>query len=256
MPSKVRPKYGHRFQYILGPAGEEDFAREVIDRLAERHDIPPERKAALARFMRGAAGVYRKTENNEEERPRAKHVRAALAEINQTVVALARQLEQADDVTDRLLWAPEVEVSALAADENVASSPYGHSFWRLPHERGFAFWYLDREKIEEALAILGAYSALALRRIPRDKGGRSRDRALFMWVVNAASFWTDQLGRQFTYNPHKNGSTPAYRFCWDALKAVGVPFTRAALGTQMSKVIEQHRNRQRGLSPLRKTRPG
>lgn len=255
MPRKVRPKYGHRFEYILGPAGEQDFPPEIIDSLAEQHDIPPERKPELSKFMKAAAGVYRKTENNEDERPRAKHVRAALEEIKQSVAELARQLDQADDVTDRLLWRPETEVSALATDENVACSPYGHRFWRFPHKNGFAFWYLDREKIEEALAILHAYSDAAVQRCPKDEGGRSRDHALFMWVLNAASFWTEQLGRKFSYNPHKGGSTPAYRFCWDALKALGVPFTPASLGTQMSKVIEQRRSSRRGSPPLRNTPP-
>jgi len=243
MPRKVQPKYGHRFAYLLGPAGERDFPEEVIDRLAQQHAIPSELKPALARFMKGAAGVYWKTENNEDDRPRPKHIRAALREINETVTKLSQQLEQIDDITDRLLWFPEVEVDRLATDENVASSPYGHRFWRLPHEKGFTFWYLDRERIEEAVKILTAYSELALQRVPKDDGGRGKDRALFMWVANAAAFWTEQLGREFSYNRQKGG--PAYRFCCDALRALGEPFTQASLSTQMRKVIRQHQRRAR-----------
>ncbi len=119
-------------------------------------------------------------------------------------------------------------------------------------ERAFRLHYLEHPEIIEAVSVLANYARRAANQLPKDRTGAKFDFALWMWVVNAQAFWTEQLGRRFTYDRHgDNPISEAFRFCWDAIHPLDPDLPLPAVGSTMRKAIAFERRRT-GKNPSKK----
>ena len=237
MPKKVEPKYGHRFRHLLSSYGEKAFSREQVETLAASFQIAD--LDGFEKWLEGVADIYRNHVANFDDAPKAKHVRAALNEVFGLSESLEKTLVELDDRSDQLLWRPEAEVDQIATMTDESQSPYGHTIERQQiSDTEQLITYLRRHEIIEGITILKSYAKKALSDLPNASPGPSENRAVYMWITNAAKFWTESLGRPFTHTPYKGeGTTEAYRFCWETLQALGVVLTPQNVDTAMRKVI-------------------
>lgn len=68
--------------------------------------------------------------------------------------------------------------------------------------------------------------------------------ALRTWVANMQAMWTGELGRPFTYDAHRReGITPAFLFCRDALAILDPEAPAKTLGSVMRQLIRIARER-------------
>lgn len=249
MPKKVEPKYGHRSRHFLGSYGEKVFTREQVESLAASFQIAD--LDEFERWLEGVADIYRNHAANIDDAPRAKHVRAALKEISSLSEALEKALIDLDDHSDRRLWRPAMDVERLVTTTDEATSPYGHTIERHrtgDNEQNVS--YLRPNEIVEGITILKNYAHQALSDLPNARTGPSAKRADYMWISNAAKFWTETLNRRFTLTTHQGeGVTEAYRFCWETLQALGADVTPQNVVTEMRKVIRARRKRERKVRP-------
>ena len=137
----------------------------------------------------------------------------------------------------------EVEQLVMTTDE--ATSPYGHTIKRHQISDNELFVsYLRPHEIIEGITILKNYAHKALSDVLNARTGPSTKRASYMWISNAAKFWTETLNRRFTLTTHQGeGITEAYHFCWETLQALGADVTPQNVVTEMRKVIRSRRNR-------------
>lgn len=86
-----------------------------------------------------------------------------------------------------------------------------------------------------------AFSADAIKDVGKDIGGPRSNEAMRMWVINLRKLWVDVLKRRFTIDYHKGqGTTPAFDFCWAAIRLVDKSVRKDKLITAMRKVIREY----------------
>ncbi|RKQ64136.1 hypothetical protein [Oceanibaculum indicum] len=243
MPKKTRPMYGFQSRPMLYNEPETHFDEATVYRLADLFEI--EDRDDFAKFLNGTATVYKNHKVTHDDRPRAKHIRAALTEIETLAKQLGGKLAKLDELTEWRLWEPESQVHHLAYYSDEAESPYGQWFHRNELEGGGrSAFYVGRLEILTAMDVLVNYSKAAKAKLPRETGGAPTSEALRMWVSSSARYWTETLGRPYTLDIHNGeGTTPAYWFCWECLSAFTNAHTKRQVATAMRKVGEDNRRR-------------
>ena len=238
MPKRIEPKYGYQSEYLLRARDRDFYIRAEIEEIAQKHEIDD--VDGFERRANGAAHIYMLHKNNFDDRPNAKHVRAALREIRDLAEKLEDRLTRVDDISHTFLWRPQMEVDQLAM-QGAQESPYGHRITRWPGEADSEIIdYLGQGEIMEGVTILKNFATVALDEIPTGKDGRRTNHGLRIWMSNAYSFWTETLGRPFTSIPHKGeGNTPAAFFCRDCLAAFAPEVTWANINSAMRRVKER-----------------
>ncbi|MBF0169456.1 MAG: hypothetical protein HQL45_17770 [Alphaproteobacteria bacterium] len=166
--------------------------------------------------LNGAANVYAIYKINYDDAPGRTHIRAALDEIHCHARALEAALSNLDDWSTQALW-----FNRSSAKDAVELS--------------------EIEGFHQSVEILKERSAEALSRLEKDKGGPRSSEAMRMWVINLRNLWVDVLKRPFTVDHHKGeGITPAFEFCWQAMKIYAPSVNKSALITAMRKVISEY----------------
>ena len=226
------------------------YSDDFVERLCGEYGIGEDRKDALWNFLSAAASIYFVNKVGEDRPPRAQS-RKQLAEIAALARKISAKLEQLDDRASRVLWAPEMDIAIQAAsDPTPTKTEHGLTIHREDiSEKSYRLYYLESRDITEAVAVLASYASHAVERLPKDKRGAKPSHALSLWVWNANLFWTEQLGRSFTFASHKSEPiTEAARFCLDVLAPLAPDILPSTLGTTMREVIKLERKRTRRTS--------
>jgi len=220
------------------------YPTAFVESLAAQFKINPERVVELKRLLEGWADVFRRYKFDVDDRRHlTSTVRSELRRIKQRVDALRSALDNLHPETDWRLWAPEGEhavelmptsrtQSAPYPKDEVELGPYGHTLTRVWTCDGHSFLMrIEQSDHYESLTILRNYAATAIARLPSDKGGRFRREALRMWLVNVRSYWTDVLGRRFSYKKE------SARFCIEAFKLIDPSFPESRLIMAIRNVL-------------------
>jgi hypothetical protein len=221
MPDKKKPKWGYEGRHLLSDDGLTVYADDEVQRLINDFRIPPERREDLRKSLEGAAQIYRLWRQNHDEMPTPGEMRAAIDEVEDLAVRLKQRLVDMDEITDSRLWKPELELMGLVRDRKTESR-FGHTIHYSDQPNGdYAFFYLRRRDILEALSIVTSYAAEARGNLPRGKDGPRRSEGLRMWVINIINIWEEIFERPFTVD-YQQGRAVSEAACFavEAFKTV------------------------------------
>ncbi len=126
-------------------------------------------------------------------------------------------------------------------------SPFGHVIRTIQIGDGqVVVDWLQEHQIMEALTIVQNLAGPAIAAVRRTKGsgGAPRRHALHNWVAHMESIWTVHVRRPFTYSG-KDGGSPAFLFCADAMEPLDLKVARSAVATAMRGAIKLTREVER-----------
>lgn len=253
MPKRKKAKWGHRSRYLLTvDDGVQVYSEDAIRELASKYGMgDAQRLAELKDRLESAGVVYRTYRLNHNDAPRAGEMKVALDEVQALTEALHSRLEQLDDVTANFFWWPEIELQLMIMDRTLTESRYGHKIDRYSDgEDGEIVSHLDQSDLFEALEIIRNYAADAKTRLPVDKGGRARDLALRIWLVNAKRIWEDLFGQKFTLDYHEGRpASDASQFCLDAFRFVNADVQPRNIVSGMKALMKENSKRRTGKNP-------
>lgn len=178
----------------------------------------------------------------------SRELRKELEGVAAQIGGLRSALQTLTPQGERRLWNGEIRARSEIFPPDHLTSSFGHK--AVVHELSpdnWLYWYLERDKIEEALEILANYASAALenlRELPSGRPGLSE--GLRMWIYNANSLWTRYLGRPFTSDWNKNEPlTPAARFCLELLQRIDPALSASKVESAMRKEITERRRAKR-----------
>jgi hypothetical protein len=222
-----------------------NYTRKIIDDLAAKCKITePAKIKSLEKFLHLSAWNYERHKSEAEKKLKIRKLRSQIQDIGDLAFELKAQLHLLHPVAEKIFWRQSaVGVQNPAISGNVVyTGPMGQTIIQTEIEPGtYEDRYLNRIKIEEAIHLMGNFAQSALRHTPDDAGGRPKGEPVQNWTTSMREFWTQELGRKFTYAPNEGeGYTPAYVFCKAALKPLDPAVTPSALATAMRKTIRLH----------------
>lgn len=219
---------------------------KIFRKIAENFEIPDEKRKIGWDLVCKASALYRITRDLQSEPDDGQSFQA----VRREVAAIA---SRSRDLADRLgsLTEPAsswLRVSERIVDQEIFSNPatisessFGHVISRWPAEVGTGpqISYLHLGQIVQAVSVLANMAEFALKNLlPPDKGGRPRNEALYLWVVNIHTMWKVCVDRPFTLDRHdQEPISEAARFCQQLMQTIdpSVPF--AQIATAMRQVI-------------------
>ena len=225
------------FERQLADAGS-CYTPELLESVIREFAIPTDKLPELGLRLSCAALLYRDRKAEREKAETARYIAKQISNIEKIARDLQSALAALSPDASSCMWPEPGEIERTALANNESKSRYGHTIMWVRSGHAVEFQYLRPHQIIESVEILANLAAAANRSLPRDKGGRPSDEALWMWVVYMQNFWVKLLGQKFTYYAHLGeGVTSAFRFCQALLGPLDPHVTGTQLGTAMRHAI-------------------
>ncbi len=211
-----------------------------VQRLCRAYRIEDESQvASLWDFLKFAASVYVRERANQESINAAPSV-TDLAKIEKLARSLSASLDALDRKTESALWLGDTLFSLRAyRPEKRQGGAWDES--KMSDDK----WLrerLSKSDILSSVGLIASYAQHAIESLPKSVGGRPSDYPLWMWAVNAESFWKRSLGRKFTLDSHEGGPiSPAARFCRDVLQPLAPDVEYKSLAYMMREIVRRSR---------------
>lgn len=221
-----------------GAALRDLYPDDFVARIARSYDITDVKLIAeLKRFLSFASKRYlqaRKSKPSDDPKAARRDLDALAALLTGAV----ERLSTLSPMAEQRLWQADAIASMDATSRQDGRTRFGQTVRRL--ERGPNRWtelWLGREELTEALMVLKNYAERAAGRPFASGKGRPRaDNALQNWVENARLYWTNVLGRPFTFDwQGSEPVSPAARFCHELLARLDSGVPPAALATALRR---------------------
>jgi hypothetical protein len=218
---------------MLSPEQIERFTGET----ASRFKIGAEHAGALAKFLRESTGQFHPKMRIKSAAEQQTDLRAELEPVGKAQQVLAKALDSLSELARDRLW---------------------HPLWETPNRPpglvGFATFpsateYPDEMAFRESLTAFTKRIEARLYdlRLVKNKGGQPEHTGLRVWVARARDFWTETLGRKFTYQYVKGAHKgQAFVFCSFLLERIAPDITDSELATAIRAMIKPMRVATRG----------
>jgi hypothetical protein len=217
------------------------YPAERLNHLAEEHDVSAGcdfEEMVRTLFFSGAA--YLQHRSDFEDSQNWTHRRETYRKLLGLLKEVQAALQKLDNSGEEEFWLPELSLHKYFATRAGDISPFGHTLRRIKTGKDtHAMVYLRKSDHLEAIEIMRRYALEAMRRSPLTPASRSSDFILWIWVENIRHFWTNCLGRDFTYSASKRlgGKSAAFLFCRDAIKLLDTSITSSNVSTAVRAVI-------------------
>jgi hypothetical protein len=202
--------------------------KEAFHEICEKFHIPSEVADQVRKQLCNAGFIYTFIRNELKavrHKPSYQEVRKELHAIEKLAQQLASKLDDISDDARAFIHSAEnaVDMEMVTNWDSIETSSFGHRIYRYQTEYcSESKSYLHLPQITQAVTILHNMTrhVLAVAK-SGDKGGRPRNEAMWLWVVNMHVAWTEMLGRQFTFDQvGKKPITEAGIFCWHILRLI------------------------------------
>lgn len=182
----------------------------------------------------------------------SRELRKELQDLAAHVSGLRQAVENLTPQAQRRIWNFDLRARSEIWPPDRMTSSFGHKADAYENKPGeWIFWFLDREKIEEAVEVLDNYTRAALDALPDLPPGRpGTSEGLRMWVLNAESLWTRVLERRFSCDWNKGQPvTLAAQFCLEMIRQLDPKVLPSLIETAMRKQIAESRKRAKRKNP-------